>query len=118
VGLVYRKVGQILSGSAVLTWQKVVKQAILVLMTSCSHVNQIENGVTPKTPDGCEECLQTGDEWMHLRLCLTCGHVGCCDSSPNKHARQHFEQTHHPVVRTFQSRDDWQWCYVDEVYLD
>jgi uncharacterized UBP type Zn finger protein len=82
----------------------------------CTHLDQI-NDVTARTPDGCEECLQTGDRWVHLRLCLTCGHVGCCDSSKNKHATKHFHATEHPIVQSFQPGEDWVWCYVDEVYL-
>lgn len=80
----------------------------------CSHFDQARS-VKPRTPDGCEECLQTGDEWVHLRLCLVCGHVGCCDESPNRHASQHFHRTKHPVVRSFEPDEDWAWCYVDEL---
>jgi monovalent cation/hydrogen antiporter len=68
----------------------------------------------PNTPQGCEECLATGDVWVHLRLCDACGRVGCCDSSPNKHATKHFHKTHHPVVASFQPGEHWKWCYVDE----
>lgn len=68
-----------------------------------------------KTPKGCEECLATGGRWVHLRLCLGCGHVGCCDNSPGRHATQHFRQTGHPVMRSFEPGEDWGWCYVDEV---
>lgn len=67
--------------------------------------------------DGCEECLQTGSAWVHLRLCLTCGHVGCCDSSPNRHARRHFHRTTHPIVQSFEPGEDWRWCYVDEAMV-
>ena len=80
----------------------------------CSHFDQAR-AVKPRTPDGCEECLRTGDEWVHLRLCLVCGHVGCCDQSPNRHASKHFHQTKHPVVRSFEPDEDWAWCYVDEL---
>ena len=83
----------------------------------CSHLDQIKKGVKPKTPDGCEECLQTGDEWVHLRLCLTCGHVGCCDSSKNKHATKHFHATKHPIIKSFQPGENWGWCFVDEITL-
>lgn len=86
------------------------------MATNCKHLDQIR-AVKPRTPDGCEECLQTGDRWVHLRLCLTCGHVGCCDSSPNKHATRHFHATQHPVVQSFEPNEDWSWCYVDEVDL-
>jgi uncharacterized UBP type Zn finger protein len=70
-----------------------------------------------KTPDGCEECLQTGSDWVHLRLCLSCGHVGCCDNSPNKHATKHFKSTKHPVIRSFEPGETWEWCYVDKVMI-
>ena len=80
----------------------------------CSHFDQAR-AVKPRTPDGCEECLRTGDEWVHLRLCLVCGHVGCCDESPNRHASKHFHRTKHPVVRSFEPDEDWAWCYVDEL---
>jgi uncharacterized UBP type Zn finger protein len=83
----------------------------------CSHLNQIKN-VKPKTPEGCEECLQMGDTWVHLRLCLTCGHVGCCDSSKNKHATKHFHQTNHPIIKSFQPDEDWKWCYIDNIYVE
>jgi uncharacterized UBP type Zn finger protein len=83
----------------------------------CTHLNQIQD-VTPRTPEGCEECLQLGDTWVHLRLCLTCGHVGCCDSSRNKHATKHFHATDHPIVKSFERGEDWLWCYVDQVALE
>ncbi|HEY7338367.1 MAG TPA: UBP-type zinc finger domain-containing protein [Bryobacteraceae bacterium] len=83
----------------------------------CSHLDQVRE-VKARTPQGCEECLKTGDSWVHLRLCLSCGHVGCCDSSQNKHATKHFHQTHHPIMRSFEPGEDWGWCYVDEAMLD
>jgi tellurite resistance protein TerC len=82
----------------------------------CTHRNQIAD-VRPRT-DGCEECLKSGDQWVQLRLCLKCGHVGCCDSSPNKHATAHFHATGHPVMRTMEQGESWKWCYVDKVMLD
>jgi uncharacterized UBP type Zn finger protein len=82
----------------------------------CSHLDQLRP-VRPTTPNGCEECLETGSGWVHLRLCLSCGHVGCCDSSPNKHATKHFHRTRHPIVRSFEPGEDWAWCYVDQVML-
>jgi uncharacterized UBP type Zn finger protein len=81
----------------------------------CAHLDQIRN-VQPSA-EGCEECLHSGSRWVHLRLCLSCGHVGCCDSSPNKHARRHFGETSHPIVRSFETGENWRWCYVDEAYL-
>ncbi|HEV2339856.1 MAG TPA: UBP-type zinc finger domain-containing protein [Patescibacteria group bacterium] len=84
----------------------------------CKHLDQITKGIKPKTPEGCEECLQMGDTWVHLRLCLTCGHVGCCDNSKNKHATKHFHTTHHPIIKSFEPGEDWKWCYIDELYLE
>jgi uncharacterized UBP type Zn finger protein len=82
----------------------------------CTHLDQIKR-VEPKTPEGCEECLRVGSSWVHLRLCLTCGKVGCCDSSPNKHASRHAREVHHPIVRSFEPGEDWRWCYVDETLV-
>jgi uncharacterized UBP type Zn finger protein len=84
--------------------------------TSCPHVK----GIHPVSPSakGCEECLKIGDTWVHLRLCLSCGHVGCCDSSKNKHATKHFRSSRHPIVRSLEPGESWGWCYVDEVMLD
>ena len=82
----------------------------------CSHRDQIRD-VTPSA-EGCEECLSAGQhEWFHLRLCLTCGHVGCCDSSPGKHASAHHAETSHPIVRSFQPGETWGWCFVDDALL-
>ncbi len=67
----------------------------------------------PRTPEGCEECLRDGTPWVHLRLCLTCGHVGCCDSSIGKHASAHFDETAHPVMRSIEPGEAWRWCFVD-----
>ncbi len=72
--------------------------------------------MVPSAP-GCEECLRIGDSWVHLRLCMTCGHVGCCDSSPNKHVRAHFHATAHPIIKSHQPGGEWAWCYVDEEWL-
>ncbi len=74
-------------------------------------------GAKPGSP-GCRECLQTGGTWVHLRLCLICGHVGCCDSSPNRHATAHFHRTGHPVIRSYEPGEDWGYCYVDAQYLE
>jgi uncharacterized UBP type Zn finger protein len=82
----------------------------------CTHLDQIRP-VTPHST-GCEDCLKTGDTWVHLRLCLECGHVGCCDSSKNKHATKHFHRTQHPIIKSFEPGEDWGWCYIDEVELD
>lgn len=79
----------------------------------CAHAAAMKNPA-PKTPAGCEECLATGDSWVHLRLCEECGHVGCCDSSPQRHASAHFQETVHPVMRSFEPGESWRWCFVDE----
>ena len=83
----------------------------------CKHLSQVHD-VAPKTPDGCEECLQSGDEWVHLRLCLECGHVGCCDDSPNRHATKHFHKTKHPIMKSFEPGEDWGWCFVDQLEFE
>jgi uncharacterized UBP type Zn finger protein len=81
----------------------------------CEHAVGL-GSVTPNT-DGCEECLRLGDTWVHLRVCMGCGHVGCCDSSKNKHATAHFQQSGHPVMRSLEPGEDWGWCYVDKIML-
>ncbi|HWB85768.1 MAG TPA: UBP-type zinc finger domain-containing protein [Bryobacteraceae bacterium] len=81
----------------------------------CSHRKQIR--VTHPGGHQCEDCIKTGDSWVHLRMCLTCGHVGCCDSSKNKHATKHFHSTHHPLMRSIEPGESWGWCYVDELTL-
>ena len=73
--------------------------------------------VSPRTPDGCEECLRLGSAWVHLRLCLTCGHVGCCASSPLRRARGHAYGSGHHIVRSFEPAGNWRWCYVDETHV-
>jgi len=83
----------------------------------CKHLAQVRD-VEPKTPDGCEECLASGDEWVHLRLCLECGHVGCCDDSPNRHATKHFHKTKHPVMRSFEPGEDWGFCFVENLFIE
>ena len=85
-------------------------------MPVCTHLSQI-SVVTPHA-NGCEDCLRIGARWVHLRLCMTCGHVGCCDSSPNKHATAHFRVVHHPILKSFEPSEDWGWCYTDELVLD
>lgn len=83
--------------------------------SQCGHMAAV-GSVTPNS-SGCEECLQSGDSWVHLRVCMACGHVGCCDSSKNKHATQHFHATSHPIMRSVEPGEDWGWCYVDRVML-
>jgi hypothetical protein len=84
-----------------------------VIPGPCEHVALVKNP-PPRTPEGCEECLLIGSDWVHLRLCETCGHVGCCDSSPNKHATKHFHKVHHPVIASFEPGERWKFCYVDQ----
>ena len=83
-------------------------------MTSCAHLRLPRGPVEPDTPEGCSDCLREGTRWMHPRQCLECGHVGCCDSSPRRHATAHFSGTGHPVAQSFEPGEDWVWCYVDE----
>ena len=82
-------------------------------MTACSHLNTIRD-VKPRT-EGCEECLRMHDVWVHLRLCLECGHAGCCDDSKNKHATKHFHATKHPIISSLEPGELWKWCYIDEI---
>ena len=79
----------------------------------CSHLDQIK--LTSTDVHVCEDCVKTGDRWVHLRLCLECGHVGCCDSSKNKHATKHFHHSKHPLIRSIEPGESWVWCYVDSV---
>lgn len=83
--------------------------------TSCSHVDQVR--VVTAEMDGCEDSMKVGASWVHLRLCLTCGHVGCCDSSPNRHATKHAAVTEHPLVGSIEPGEAWRFCYVDEVVI-
>ena len=85
-------------------------------MKRCTHLDQIRQ-VTPGS-NGCEECLKEGKHWVHLRLCLSCGHVGCCDSSEGKHATKHFRAAGHPVIQSFEPGEDWIWCNIDRVYVE
>jgi len=85
-------------------------------MDVCAHLDQIHE-VTP-SGDGCEDCLRMGASWVHLRLCLECGHVGCCDDSPNKHATKHYRATTHPVIRSFEPGERWRYCYPDDLFVE
>jgi len=82
---------------------------------SCTHLDQIEVTVLPEAIPGCEDCLKIGARWLHLRMCTSCGHIGCCDSSPNRHATAHAQGTGHPVIRSAEPGEDWFWCYQDQV---
>jgi hypothetical protein len=86
------------------------------MAAQCTHLNQIKK-VTPSAK-GCEDCLKIGDTWVHLRLCLSCGHVGCCDDSKNKHSTKHFGASKHAIVQSFEPGEDWRWCYVDEMVVE
>ena len=82
---------------------------------SCTHLDEIQVTELPARIAGCEDCLKIGGTWLHLRMCETCGHIGCCDSSPNRHATAHFHATSHPVIRSAEPGEEWSWCYVDEI---
>ena len=82
----------------------------------CSHLDQIR-AVEPRTPEGCEECMKTGDRWVHLRACLSCGKVGCCDSSPNRHASRHAAEEGQPICQSIEPGEGWRWCFVDQVVV-
>jgi uncharacterized UBP type Zn finger protein len=85
------------------------------MAAGCGHLNFVQTD-RPRG-QGCEECLATGDTWVHLRLCRTCGHVGCCDDSKNRHATKHFHATRHPINTSLEPGEDWSWCYIDELAL-
>jgi hypothetical protein len=82
---------------------------------NCTHLDQIEILDLPENIAGCEDCLATGGRWVHLRMCQSCGKIGCCDDSPSRHASQHAAETGHPIVRSAEPGEAWSWCYVDEV---
>ncbi|SFO43549.1 ubiquitin-hydrolase Zn-finger-containing protein [Geodermatophilus obscurus] len=85
-------------------------------MTTCGHLDQVRD-VAPDSTAGCSDCLAIGSRWVHLRMCLSCGHVACCDSSPNRHATAHSTGTSHPVIRSMEPGEDWRWCYVDRTVV-
>jgi hypothetical protein len=82
----------------------------------CSHLDAIAD-VQPSTTEGCEDCLREGTRWVHLRECLECGHIGCCDNSPRRHATAHWRTSQHPIIRSFEPGEQWGWCYPDELFL-
>jgi uncharacterized UBP type Zn finger protein len=84
---------------------------------SCTHLDTIELTELPASVDGCEDCLRDGGVWLHLRICLACGHVGCCDDSPGKHASAHAESSTHPIIRSLEPGEDWSWCFVDRLAM-
>ena len=86
-------------------------------MATCTHLESVTITQLPETVAGCEDCLLTGDPWLHLRLCLQCGHVGCCDDSPNRHATLHAQSRGHPIIRSLEPGEVWSWCFVDELAM-
>ena len=86
-------------------------------MATCTHLDTIGITELPDAVDGCEDCLRDGGRWLHLRICLGCGHVGCCDDSPNRHATAHATGSRHPIIRSLEPGEDWCWCYEDEVAM-
>jgi uncharacterized UBP type Zn finger protein len=86
-------------------------------MQGCTHLNQIKKDMKARA-HVCAECVKMGDTWVHLRLCMTCGNVACCDSSKNKHATKHFHSTKHPIMKSIEPGENWGWCYIDEMELD
>ena len=86
-------------------------------MPECTHLDQVEITDLPAQVDGCEECLKNGDPWLHLRICLGCGKVGCCDDSPNRHATAHARESEHPLIHSLQPGENWAWCYLDDLAM-
>jgi hypothetical protein len=84
----------------------------------CNHLDQVELSELPDTVEGCADCLRIGGKWVHLRICLTCGHVGCCDSSPNRHATAHARASDHALIRSLEPDEEWCWCYEDGVAFE
>ena len=89
----------------------------VVIAAPCSHAGEVSIRQVRRPAEGCADCLATGGSWVHLRTCLTCGRVGCCDSSPNRHATKHFQTTGHPIVTSAEPGESWVWCYADEAEL-
>ncbi|MDQ2700461.1 MAG: UBP-type zinc finger domain-containing protein [Actinomycetota bacterium] len=86
-------------------------------MPECTHLDHVKITQLPESVDGCEDCLRQGTQWVHLRICLECGHIGCCDSSPERHATRHHGETAHPLVRSLEPGEEWSWCFKDEVAM-
>ena len=86
-------------------------------MATCTHLDHILVTELPGSVPGCEDCLASGGKWLHLRICLECGHVGCCDDSPNRHASLHAGTTEHPIIRSLEPGEDWSWCFPDELLM-
>jgi uncharacterized UBP type Zn finger protein len=88
------------------------------MAAECSHLDQVQVLEPPAEIEGCEECLKLGTRWLHLRMCQTCGHIGCCDNSPEKHATAHNQETQHPIIRSVEPGETWSWCYPDELMME
>ena len=86
-------------------------------MATCTHLDTITVTHLPAEVAGCEDCLRDGSKWLHLRICLSCGHVGCCDDSPNRHASKHAAADEHPLIRSLEPGEQWVWCFTDEVAM-
>ena len=86
-------------------------------MATCTHLDHVKITQLPEAVDGCEDCLAAGDQWLHLRICLECGKVGCCDDSPNRHATAHARESGHPVIRSLEPGEVWSWCFEDELLM-
>ena len=84
----------------------------------CTHLDSVEVLDLPDPIDGCEECLKLGTRWVHLRMCTSCGHIGCCDNSPERHATGHYNETRHPIIRSAEPGETWSWCYPDELMME
>lgn len=86
--------------------------------SQCEHLKQVDMGKDVGNTNGCEVCEKIGSDWVHLRLCLTCGHVGCCDPSPNKHGTKHYQDTKHPVIKSYEPDESWKWSYPDQIFIE
>jgi hypothetical protein len=86
------------------------------MATTCGHLDTLSDA--PPDSTGCVDCLKIGSRWVHLRRCTQCGHVGCCDNSPNRHATAHFHETHHPIVQSYEPDEEWFWCYADQLFFE
>jgi uncharacterized UBP type Zn finger protein len=86
-------------------------------MPTCTHLDTVTVTELPEEVPGCQDCLKSGGVWLHLRICLACGHVGCCDDSPNKHASAHFFASDHTLIRSLEPREEWSWCFIDQTAM-
>jgi len=88
-----------------------------MMAQQCTHLDHVHITHLPEEVKGCEDCLAVGGEWLHLRICLECGRVSCCDDSPNRHARAHARHTQHPIIRSIEPGEDWSWCFIDQTAM-